>query len=67
MNPPMRVSFLGLALAGLAPAQQLRWQVPASGPSLVQSSWMGAFTDYNHDGYRDFLRIVLPLPTVNYV
>jgi hypothetical protein len=45
-------------LLGLLPGQQLQWQVPASGPATTQYLWMGPFADYNHDGYRDFVRLV---------
>ncbi len=40
------------------PAQQLRWQVPVTGPSVTEYTWVGSFVDYNADGYRDFLQTV---------
>jgi hypothetical protein len=41
---------------GLAVAQQVRWQVPTTGPSIIQYLWMDDFVDYNGDGVRDFVR-----------
>jgi len=51
-------------LLGTLSAQQLRWQVPAAGPSAIRYLWVGSFVDYDRDGYRDFLQVVLgPPPT----
>ncbi|MFY9346030.1 MAG: VCBS repeat-containing protein [Planctomycetota bacterium] len=56
------VVLRGLATALLAqalPAQQLLWQVP-SPPSTTQYLQLEPFADYDLDGYRDFLQVVLP-------
>jgi hypothetical protein len=31
-----------------------------AGPSTIEYEWMASFADYDHDGYRDFLRWVAP-------
>jgi hypothetical protein len=67
MTAALRVSLLGLILLAAAPAQQLRWQVPVSGPSTVQQLWMGSFVDFDRDGYRDYLRLVRLSATVPYM
>jgi len=50
---------------GALPAQQLRWQVPVSGPSTTTFFWVGSFVDFDGDGYRDLLRLV-STPTTLY-
>lgn len=51
---------LAFGLAGALPAQQLRWQLPVSGPSTTEYLWVGSFADFDRDGYRDYLRHVYP-------
>jgi hypothetical protein len=58
MKQPAGIAAAALLCVGVVPAQQLRWQVPTTGPSIVQCLWMGAFADYDGDGVRDFLRAV---------
>jgi hypothetical protein len=47
-----------LATSSGLSAQQLRWQLPASAPSTVETNWMKGFADYDGDGSRDFVRAV---------
>lgn len=47
-----------LATCALLPAQQVRWQAPASAPSTLETNWMKEFADYNGDGTLDFVRAV---------
>jgi hypothetical protein len=53
-----------LLVCGILPAQQLRWQVPATGPSTTEYLWMNSFADHDGDGYADFLRWVIPAGSV---
>jgi len=53
--------LLAICVAHL-PAQQLRWQLPASAPSLTRYHWMASFVDFNQDGSIDYLRLVTVTP-----
>jgi hypothetical protein len=64
MTTQVRFALFTALLVQALPAQQLLWQVPippqAPAISTVQYLAMGPFPDFNSDGYRDYLQLVLP-------
>lgn len=59
-------ALVALLATGVLTAQQLQWQVPASGPSVSEYKRMMPFSDYDQDGYRDFLRLVRTDPLASW-